>query len=157
MLDGSHHADSADSAFTFEGNWQDFARIALPNLLLTIVTLGIYRFWATARERRYLWSRTRFVDEHLEWAGTGMELFAGFVIVLVLFGVPYFGVSFVSQALIARGYEALGSALGVAALLSIFYLGGVARFRALRYRLSRTRWRGIRGGSDSKGFAFGLS
>ena len=86
MLDGSHHADSADSAFTFEGNWQDFARIALPNLLLTIVTLGIYRFWATARERRYLWSRTRFVDEHLEWAGTGMELFAGFVIVLVLFG-----------------------------------------------------------------------
>ena len=73
-----------------------------------------------------------FVDEHLEWAGTGMELFAGFVIVLVLFGVPYFGVSFVSQALIARGYEALGSALGVAALLSIFYLGGVARFRALR-------------------------
>ena len=106
LLDGSHHADSADSAFTFEGNWQDFARIALPNLLLTIVTLGIYRFWATARERRYLWSRTRFVDEHLEWAGTGMELFAGFVIVLVLFGVPYFGVSFVSQALIARGYEA---------------------------------------------------
>ena len=157
LLDGSHHADSADSAFTFEGNWQDFARIALPNLLLTIVTLGIYRFWATARERRYLWSRTRFVDEHLEWAGTGMELFAGFVIVLVLFGVPYFGVSFVSQALIARGYEALGSALGVGALLSIFYLGGVARFRALRYRLSRTRWRGIRGGSDSKGFAFGLS
>ena len=46
MLDGSHHADSADSAFTFEGNWQDFARIALPNLLLTIVTLGIYAvYW----------------------------------------------------------------------------------------------------------------
>ena len=148
---------SNDSAFVFEGNWQDFAKIALPNLLLTIVTLGIYRFWATARERRYLWSRTRFVDEHLEWAGTGKELFFGFVLVVVLFGVPYFATSFLAQALIARGHELLGALLGFLAIFAIFYLGGVARFRALRYRLSRTRWRGIRGGSDAQGFVFGLS
>ena len=44
------------SAFRFHGSWQEFARIAFPNLLLTIVTLGIYRFWATTREREYLWS-----------------------------------------------------------------------------------------------------
>jgi uncharacterized membrane protein YjgN (DUF898 family) len=156
-MHGSHAMDGADSAFVFEGNWRDFARIALPNLLLTIVTLGIYRFWATARERRYLWSRTRFVDENLEWAGTGMELFIGFVMVFVLFGIPYFGLSFVAQALVARGYESLGIALSAFAALAIFYLLGVARFRALRYRLSRTRWRGIRGGSDTAGFLFGLS
>jgi len=156
-MHGSHARDGADSAFVFEGNWRDFARIALPNLLLTIVTLGIYRFWATARERRYLWSRTRFVDENLEWAGTGMELFIGFVMVFVLFGIPYFGLSFVAQALVARGYESLGIALSAFAALAIFYLLGVARFRALRYRLSRTRWRGIRGGSDTAGFLFGLS
>ena len=42
-MHGSHAMDGADSAFVFEGNWRDFARIALPNLLLTIVTLGI--FW----------------------------------------------------------------------------------------------------------------
>ena len=156
-MQGSHDTEGADSAFVFEGNWKDFARIALPNLLLTIVTLGIYRFWATARERRYLWSRTRFVDEHLEWAGTGKELFFGFVIVMVLFGVPYFGVTFLAQAMIARGYEAIGAALGLLAVASIFYLGGVAKFRGLRYRLSRTRWRGIRGGSDNNGFVYGLS
>ena len=141
-MNGSHQNEDADSAFAFEGNWQDFARIALPNLLLTIVTLGVYRFWATTRERRYLWSRTRFVDENLEWAGTGMELFIGFVMVFVLFGIPYFGLSFVAQALVARGYESLGIALSAVAALAIFYLLGVARFRALRYRLSRTRWRG---------------
>ena len=129
-MQGSQDMEGSDSAFVFEGDWKDFARIALPNLLLTIVTLGIYRFWATARERRYLWSRTRFVDEHLEWAGTGMELFLGFVMVILLFGLPYFGLSFVAQALIARGYEAIGAGLGAIALVSIFYLGGVARFRA---------------------------
>lgn len=42
-------------------------------------------------------------------------------------------------------------------LSSSFYLIGVARFRALRYRLSRTYWHGIRGGSDSQGFGYGLS
>ncbi|MHA6332266.1 YjgN family protein [Qipengyuania sp. CAU 1752] len=156
-MHGNLDEQGAPSAFAFEGNWREFAPIAFTNLLLTIVTLGIYRFWATARARRYLWSRSRFVDEHLEWAGTGKELFVGFLLVLLLFGVPYFIVSFGVQALIARGHETAGAVIAFASLLAIFYLFGVARFRALRYRLSRTRWRGIRGGSDDKGFRFALS
>ena len=156
-MHGNYDAEGGASAFVFEGNWREFAPIAFTNLLLTVVTLGIYRFWATARERRYLWSRSRFVDEHLEWTGTGKELFLGFLIVLVLFGVSYFVVTFGAQALIARGYEAAGIILFLTAIVAIFYLVGVARFRALRYRLSRTRWRGIRGGSNDNGFAFGLS
>ena len=148
---------AAESAFGFDGNWQDFAKIAIPNLLLTIVTLGIYRFWATTRERQYLWSHSRFVDERLEWTGTGKELFLGFVIVLLLFALPVFGIQFVSQALVMRGYEVAGIILGFLPLLAIFYLTGLARFRALRYRLSRTRWRGIRGGSNDQGLTYGLS
>lgn len=146
-----------DSAFGFEGNWQEFAPIAFTNLLLTIVTLGIYRFWATARERRYLWSRSRFIDERLEWAGTGKELFFGFLIVMALFIVPLILITQVAQALILQGKEGLGAALTLGSFLFIFYLTGVARFRALRYRLARTRWHGIRGGSDDPGFTFGLS
>ncbi|QKG70803.1 YjgN family protein [Erythrobacter mangrovi] len=156
MHDSFHH-EGGESAFVFTGNWREFAPIAFTNLLLTIVTLGIYRFWATARERRYLWSQTRFVDETLEWSGTGKELFLGFVMVLLLFALPYFVLTFVAQALIARGQEALGGALILVAFVMIFYLGGVARFRALRYRLSRTHWRGIRGGSDDQGLVFALS
>jgi uncharacterized membrane protein YjgN (DUF898 family) len=149
--------EGAASAFVFEGNWKEFAPIAFTNLLLTIVTLGIYRFWATARERSYFWSHTRFVDEHLEWTGTGKELFLGFVIVMLLFFLPYFGLTFVAQALLLRGHYAVGYALIAVAFIMIFYLGGVARFRALRYRLSRTNWRGIRGGSDDQGLSFGLT
>lgn len=154
MQDNAH---DSDSAFGFEGSWQEFAPIAFTNLLLTIVTLGIYRFWATARERRYLWSRSRFIDERLEWAGTGKELFFGFLLVLALFILPFFLITQVAQALILQGKEALGAALTFGSFIFIFYLGGVARFRALRYRLARTRWHGIRGGSDDQGFAFGLS
>ena len=88
------------SAFQFHGNWQDFAKIAFPNLLLTIVTLGFYRFWATKRERDYLWSQTEFIDERLEWTGTGMELFIGFLIVTLFLGVPFFLISFAANAAI---------------------------------------------------------
>ncbi len=146
-----------ESAFGFDGTWREFAPIAFTNLLLTIVTLGIYRFWAVARERRYLWSRSRFVDERLEWAGTGKELFFGFLLVAVLFGVPFFFLSFVTQALALRGQEVVAGLLTAGAFLFVFYLTGLARYRALRYRLSRTRWRGIRGGSDDPGFTYGLS
>jgi uncharacterized membrane protein YjgN (DUF898 family) len=38
---------------------------------------------------------------------------------------------------------------------AIAYLGGVARFRGLRYRLSRTWWHGIRGGSADGGWRYG--
>ena len=143
------------SAFTFTGSWREFLPIAATNLLLTVVTLGIYRFWAKARERRYLWSRTYFIDDHLEWTGTGKEMFVGFLVVMLgllpLLLVLQFGV----QALILRGEVAPAALLMLFIYGGIFYLIGVGQFRALRYRLSRTWWHGIRGGSFQPGWSYG--
>jgi uncharacterized membrane protein YjgN (DUF898 family) len=147
----------APSAFRFHGRWQDFAKIALPNLLLTIVTLGFYRFWGTTRERRYLWGQTQFIDERLEWTGTGKELFVGFIMVFFLIGIPFIILQLLSQRLIFQGSPGLAAAISFLMALLIFYLGGVARFRALRYRLSRSYWRGIRGGSHDPGYLYGAS
>ena len=145
------------SAFRFHGSWQEFAKIAVPNLLLTIVTLGIYRFWATTRERQYLWGKTDFIDERLEWTGTGLELFIGFIMAVVLILVPFFGIQFLTQALVLQGYTGWAAVLTFMMFGFIMYIIGIARFRALRYRLSRTYWHGIRGGSDDQGFGYGWS
>jgi uncharacterized membrane protein YjgN (DUF898 family) len=143
------------SAFTFTGEWREFLPIALTNLLLTVVTLGIYRFWAKARERRYLWSRTRFIDDHLEWTGTGTEMFIGFLIVMaVLIPIGLF-VQFGFTAMVMRGDETAAMLIMTSIYVGIFYLVGVGQFRALRYRLSRTWWHGIRGGSDDGGWSYG--
>lgn len=150
-------SDQGDSAFAFEGSWREFAPIAFTNLLLTIVTLGFYRFWATTRERRYLWSRTRFIDDRLEWTGTGLELFIGFILVVLLFGIPFLILQFGLQALVLRGEVVLVVLITLSIYLFLLYMFGLARFRALRYRLSRTYWHGIRGGSDDQGFRYGLS
>lgn len=146
----------AQASFAFEGNWRSYAPIAFTNLFLTIVTLGVYRFWATARTRRYLWANTRFIDDWLEWTGTGKELFLGFLMVVLLIGLPFLFLQFGAQALLLQGHTALAGILTVVAGFTIFYFTGVARFRALRYRLSRTWWHGIRGGSDDRGFGYGL-
>ena len=148
-------AAGGDSAFGFSGSWREYAPIAFTNLLLTIVTLGIYTFWARARTRRYLWSRTRFIDDRLEWTGTGLELFVGYLIAIVVFFVPLGVLQFIIQGVVMRGHPGAAVLLGAIIYLALIYLIGLAIFRALRYRLSRTLWHGIRGGSDDQGFAYG--
>lgn len=144
-------------AFAFDGNWREFAPIAFTNLLLSVVTLGIYAFWAKTNERRYLWSRTRFIDDRLEWTGTGLELFIGYLAALALFAIPLGLLQFGIQALVIRGHGGTAALLVLGLYLLLIYLVGVAIFRALRYRLSRTYWHGIRGGSDDQGFGYAFS
>jgi uncharacterized membrane protein YjgN (DUF898 family) len=155
-MDGVRAAPG-ESAFEFRGTWREFLPIAATNLLLTLVTLGFYRFWATTRERRYLWSRTHFIDDRLEWAGTGKEMFLGFLIVMAAFIPILLFLNFGLQALVLRGEFALATGGAIAAYTALLYLFNVARFRALRYRLSRTYWHGIRGGSDDRGWSYGAS
>ncbi|GAO40052.1 hypothetical protein SCH01S_42_00950 [Sphingomonas changbaiensis NBRC 104936] len=150
-------AAAPDSAFRFTGTWREFAPIAFTNLLLTIVTLGIYRFWARARERRYLWSRTEFIDDTLEWTGTGGEMFKGFVVVMALLLPGILFLRFGMQAMILRGQAEMAGLIAAVLYIGFFYLMGVARYRALRYRLSRTYWHGIRGGGDPGGWGYGWS
>ena len=142
-------------ALRFTGNWREYLPIAVTNALLIVVTLGVYRFWAAARQRRYLWSRTHVIDDSLEWTGTGKEMFVGFLIVIA-FLLPFFlFFQFLLPALVARGQEAAAGGIFVLFYIALIYLGGLARFRALRYRLSRSWWHGIRGGSSDPGWNYG--
>ena len=144
-----------ERAIRFTGNWREYLPIAASNVLLIIVTLGIYRFWAAARQRRYLWSRTEVIGDRLEWSGTGKEMFIGFLIVTLVL-LPFFlFFQFLLPALVARGKVEAAGGVFMLFYVAILYLSGVAGFRALRYRLSRTWWRGIRGGSDEPGWNYG--
>jgi uncharacterized membrane protein YjgN (DUF898 family) len=129
-----------------------FLGLSLLNGLLRVLTLGVYHFWGKTEVRQRIWSAVRIDDEPLEYRGTGAELFKGFLIVFVVVVVPI--------GLIGLLPLLLGGGLGFEALLQftivfiIFVLGGLAIFRARRYRLSRTRWRGIRGGLTGSSLSF---
>jgi uncharacterized membrane protein YjgN (DUF898 family) len=153
------HSDWAaageDRAIRFTGSWREYLPIAATNAALIVCTLGIYRFWASARQRRYLWSRTHLIDDTLEWTGTGREMFFGFLIVIAVLAPFLLFFQFLFPALIARGKPEAAFGIFTLFYIGLIYLGGFARFRALRYRLSRSWWHGIRGGSDDPGWNYG--
>lgn len=136
----------------------DLFGIYIRNIALTIVTLGIYRFWAKTRIRRFLWSQTGFLDDRFEYTGTGKELFLGFLIVVAFLIVVLGAYSTVFTWIWPNWMESedLKVLYNLPLLIGIIVLVGVARFRARRYRLSRTLWRGIRGAQTGSAVEYGL-
>ena len=147
---------SARQDLEFEGQMRSFVGLAAVNLLLTIVTLGFYRFWAKTRVRRYLWSHTRFAGDPLEYHGTGLELLVGAVLALLLIVLPLFGLFTLFQTLMTQGQFVQAGLVYAALLVGLLYIIGVGVYRLQRYLLSRTSWRGIRGGMIAGGWRFGV-
>ncbi|WP_395830479.1 DUF898 family protein [Elstera sp.] len=115
------------------------AWITFGNTLLSILTLGIWSFWAKTRVRRYLWANIQIAGDPLHYTGTGFELFKGAIIALLVLALAFVPLSFLSAA----GY---GGAAGPIQISTFLILTPMGMFYARRYRLSRTEWRGIRAG-----------
>jgi uncharacterized membrane protein YjgN (DUF898 family) len=128
--------------FAHSGRTRELLAITLINLLLKVVTVGIYHFWAKTRVRRYVWSHTLFDGDAFEYTGRGLELLLGYLVAMAVL-VPLIAVLNLLPLLAGR-YPVL-VVLGSLAAYPIFvFLTGFATFSSRRYLLSRTRWRGIR-------------
>jgi uncharacterized membrane protein YjgN (DUF898 family) len=134
----------------YDGSLFQLYEIYLLNLVLSVITLGIFRFWAKTRIRRYVWSHVSFQGDRLEYTGTGGELFKGFLIVLgflVAFGILQAVLQFAAGPM-----SAVAIATQSGFLLFVVYLALVAHYTAQNYRLTRTYWRGVRGGMTGSGW-----
>ncbi|MEZ5775770.1 MAG: YjgN family protein [Hyphomicrobiaceae bacterium] len=141
---------------TWHGSPWSLAGLGLLNMLLTIVTLGFYQFWGKTEVRRRIWQSVRINGEPLEYVGTGRELFLGFIIVFFLVLLPMIGLFTFTQIYFGPEHPAF-FILFMAVYVLIFFLVGIAVYRARRYRLSRTRFRGIRGALVGSSLGFGWS
>ncbi|MEZ5855567.1 MAG: YjgN family protein [Hyphomicrobiaceae bacterium] len=127
--------------------------LSVKNFLLKIITLGIYGFWGRTEVRHRIWSAARINAEPLQYTGTGKELFLGFLIVLGVLLVPTFLLSLVIN--FAFGPKSVAAGLIQLTLYAaFFFLVGFGIHRAQRYRLSRTRWRGIRAGLEGSSWTY---
>ena len=134
------------------GAREGLAKLVAKNALLAVVTLGFYRFWARTAIRRFYWSNVAIGGERFEYTGTGAELFVGFLIVMMVLTPLLGGFTILQLLLDPESIAAMVMTLAYGAGIYVFI--ATALFRARRYRLSRTRWRGIRFVQDGSTWRF---
>lgn len=155
-------ADFTSFNLRYFGQAKPLFKLALVTSLLTLITVGIYRFWGKTRIRKYIWSSVNIDGDSLEYTGTGIEKFLGFLVAVVILaiylGIVQMGLFFLGlNMFIEPTTEAQLIAQIAAIYITIFAvlpLTYFARYRARRYKLARTRWRGIRFGADAAAWGY---
>jgi uncharacterized membrane protein YjgN (DUF898 family) len=126
----------------FHGAGGTLFGIHLVNTLVTLLTLGLYYYWAKVRVRMFLFSQTEFAGDRFSYHGNARELLNGAMKASLVFGVPYYLLS--NAGFFLETDMAIQVALQVAGWLLLLLFIPVAIVSSRRYRLSRTAWRGIR-------------
>lgn len=123
----SHH----DIIFT--GSGSEYFRIWIVNLVLMLLTLGLYYPWAKVRKLRYFYGNTIVAGYPLAYHADARQSFRGFLLVAVLMAV----------------YSLAGQTSPLASGVAGLILAAIwpALFRAsLQFRMANTSWRGLRMG-----------
>ena len=115
----------------FSGSGAEYFGIWIVNLLLTIVTLGIYSPWAKVRRLQYFYRHTELAGSSFDFHGKPIKILIGRAIALAM--------------LIAYNYSARVHSPWILAVVFgiVFAMPWLLR-NSLRFRLYNTSWRGVR-------------
>lgn len=131
--------------FDYQGENGAFFGLFLKNIFLTLITLGIYSFWAKVSNTQYIYQHLKFHGRPFNYHATGKELFIGF-----LKGVGILFVGSLCIAALSFVFVKVLGPIGGAILLYILLIPGwfmVLPFiiqGKFRFWFSRTSWSNIR-------------
>jgi uncharacterized membrane protein YjgN (DUF898 family) len=115
----------------FNGSGAEYFGIWIVNLLLTIVTLGIYSAWAKVRRLQYFYRHTELAGSSFDFHGSPIKILIGRVIALVM--------------LIAYNFSVrLHSRLTIVIVIALAVVMPWLLRNSFRFRLYNTSWRGTR-------------
>jgi uncharacterized membrane protein YjgN (DUF898 family) len=135
----------------FTGDRGGFRRMVAKGAALELVTFGFYRFWLVTDIRRHLWANTSIEGDAAEYTGRGKELLIGFLFALAIL-VPIY-LAYFMIGIEAERWRGFAS---TPLFIAFYAFGQFAIYRARRYRLTRTVWRGVRFWMDGSGWAYSL-
>ncbi|MBS0387113.1 MAG: DUF898 domain-containing protein [Proteobacteria bacterium] len=115
----------------FTGRGSEYFGIWIVNLLLTIVTLGIYSSWAKVRRLQYFYRHTELAGSTFDFHGRPLRMFYGRLIALGMLLIYSYSVRLHSLVTLL--------VLALLALVMPWLLRN-----SLRFRLYNTSWRGTR-------------
>lgn len=117
--------------FVFTGEWAEYFKIWIVNVLLTILTLGIYAAWAKVRKRRYFAANTRVLGHTFEYLADPKKILIGNLIVVGLFALYAFS-------------GAISPLIQLPVMLAFAIAFPWFVVRALTFNARNTAWRGLR-------------
>jgi uncharacterized membrane protein YjgN (DUF898 family) len=135
-------AEAPGVGLAFTGTEGDALRLFSKLTLIIMATGGVYRFWAKAAVRQFLWGHIEINKEPLEYTGNGLELFRSFMIVVTILS-PLFLIASIAPFVFSDGDASIWE-IGLFIIVWAILMP-LGTFQARRYRLSRTLWRGVRG------------
>jgi uncharacterized membrane protein YjgN (DUF898 family) len=119
--------------FRFFGNGGEYFKIWIVNLILTILTLGIYSAWAKVRTKRYFYGNTSLENAAFEYHATPMVILKGRLIAFT---------AFVIYVLLSKFFPIAGAAF--AAILALLVPWVI--WRSIQFNARMVSYRNIRFG-----------
>ena len=124
-------SDSRLAPVTFNGNGKEYFGIWIVNILLTIVTLGIYSAWAKVRNHQYFYGNTQIEGASFQYLAKPITILKGRLIavaVLIVYSI--------TSNLFPIG--------GLILLLALLFAIPWIIIRALRFNALNTAYRNVR-------------
>ena len=118
-------------AIVFTGSGSEYFRIWIVNLLLTLVTLGLYYPWAKVRRLRYFHGNTLVGGEPLGFHADPKKMLKGYLLVGVLLALYS----------VAGHFDAVA---GLIAFVAVMLIWPALLKSSMQFRLANTSWRGLR-------------
>lgn len=85
------NANQKTTPIVFTGKASEYFGIWIVNLLLSIVTLGIYSAWAKVRRKKYFYNNTLIENVGFDYHAKPMSILKGRIIAFVLFALYVYG------------------------------------------------------------------
>ena len=123
--------------FHFSGNAAEYFRIWIVNLLLSIVTLGIYSAWAKVRRKRYFYGNTWVANSNFEFHGNPLSILKGRVIAVIALAA-YSGAGYVSPRLAAALFLLLALCAPWFIARTFAFNAHYSSYRQIRFRNTAT-------------------
>ncbi len=120
---------------SFTGNGGEFFILLIKNFFLTLITLGVYNFWARVNVQRYFYMHTEIAGGRIGWHATGKERFVGFLKAAVLLAI----IIGLNTLLIK-----ISPFLGIILPIGILLLLPAIIVAMYRFRMSRTSFNQVR-------------
>jgi uncharacterized membrane protein YjgN (DUF898 family) len=118
-------------AFSFTGNANDYFRIWVVNLFLTLISLGLWSAWAKVRKRRYFYGNTWIAGANFEYHANPWAIFRGRLIIGLI-------------AILYWYFDLFNPIVAQVVLMALFLLLPWFVARSMQFNAANTSWRNLR-------------